>query len=280
MQRILLVLIISASVFSLNAQVKKKGELNVMSYNIRYNNPGDSINAWPNRKDWVKDLIRFYDTDILCVQEALSGQVDDILAGSPFAMEGVGRNDGKRAGEFTAIYYNSRRFVKKDAGHFWLSDTPEKPSKGWDAAILRICSWVKLHDKLRKKDFYVFNTHYDHIGKLARIRSSELIKEQIRKIAGSAPVVLTGDLNVTPETEAVKTIKSFLNDTKETSAEPPYGPEGTFNAFNFLAPLKDRIDYIFTSDHFKVIKFGVLSDSKERRYPSDHLPVLARIRIN
>lgn len=276
---IILILLIS-SFINVSAQKKSSGSFNIMSYNIRYNNPGDSINAWPNRKDWVKALVRYYDTDILCIQEGLSGQVDDILSGSVFEMTGVGRTDGKREGEFTSIYYNLKRFMKKDSGHFWLSDTPEKPSKGWDSAILRICSWVKLYDKERKKEFYVFNTHYDHIGVEARNQSSLLIKEQITKIAGNSPVVLSGDLNVTPEMKAVKTIKSFLNDAKEVSQEPTYGPEGTFNGFNFLAPLKNRIDYIFTSKHFNVIKFGILSDSKDRRYPSDHLPVMARIRVD
>ena len=263
----------------LKAQQAPYGSLNVMSYNIRYNNPGDSINAWPNRKEWVKSLVKFYDTDILAIQEGLSEQVDYLQTATGFAVEGVGRNDGKRAGEFVAIYYNPNRFVKQQSGHFWLSETPEVPSKGWDAAILRLCTWIRLYDKIRKQEFVVFNTHYDHMGELARVKSSELIQKQIPLIAGDLPVILTGDLNVTPETEAVATIKTFLNDTRAVSQEPPYGPEGTFNAFKFPAPLKDRIDYIFTSKHFKVLKYGILSDSKAERYPSDHLPVLSRVRI-
>lgn len=253
--------------------------LNVLSYNIRYNNPRDSVNAWPNRKEWVNSLVKFYDTDILCIQEGLSDQVDYLKTSTGFAVEGVGRDDGARAGEFTAIYYNPQRFTKKASGHFWLSDTPEKPSKGWDAAIVRICTWVRLLDRNTKKEFYVFNTHYDHVGVVARTKSSELIKQKISEIARNMPVILTGDLNVTPETESVTTLKTLLNDARAISEEPAYGPDGSFNAFQFTAPLKDRIDYIFTSRNLKVIKYGILSDSKNQRYPSDHLPVFARIRL-
>ncbi|TCC95788.1 endonuclease/exonuclease/phosphatase family protein [Pedobacter hiemivivus] len=260
-----------------NAQRKPANYINVMSYNIRYNNTHDGENAWPNRKDNVKALIKYHDADILCVQEALALQVDQLSENTNYDRVGVGRTDGKREGEFSAIYFDKTRFVKKDGGTFWLSETPEKPSKGWDAAIVRVCTWVKLHDKWNKKDFIVFNTHYDHVGVQARIESAKLIKKKIMEIAPTLPVILTGDLNVTPETEAVATIKTFLTDTKEVTVEPAYGPEGTFNGFKFNAPLKERIDYIFVNKGFNVQKFGVLTDSKDLRYPSDHLPILARL---
>lgn len=256
---------------------QKNQPINIITYNIRLNLASDGINAWPNRKDNVKALVRFYDADILCVQEALPEQFDDLLANSNFDVVGVGRDDGKRKGEFSAVYFNKDRFIKKDGGTFWLSPTPDVPSKGWDAALNRICSWVKLYDKLNKKEFIVFNTHYDHIGVQARIESAKLIKKKIQEIAPTLPVVFTGDLNVTPETEAIATIKSFLIDTKEISIEPPYGPTGTFNAFKWDSPLKDKIDYIFVNKAFKVLKFAVLSDSKDQRYYSDHLPVFARL---
>ena len=262
---------------AVKAQRKPADYLNVMSYNIRYNNTTDGEDAWPNRKDNVKALVKFHDADILCVQEALALQADQLLENTNYEMVGVGRTDGKREGEFSAIYFDKTRFVKKDGGTFWLSDTPEKPSKGWDAAIVRICTWVRLYDKWNKKEFMVFNTHYDHVGVQARIESAKLIKKKIQEIAPKLPVVLTGDLNVTPETEAIATIKTFLSDTKEISIEPAYGPEGTFNSFKWNAPLKDKIDYIFVNKGFKVQKFGVLSDSKNRRYPSDHLPIMARL---
>ncbi len=259
------------------AFAQKNQPINIITYNIRLNLASDGINAWPNRKDNVKALVRFYDTDILCVQEALPEQFDDLLANSNFDVVGVGRDDGKRKGEFSAVYFNKDRFVKKDGGTFWLSTTPDVPSKGWDAALNRICSWVKLYDKANKKEFLVFNTHYDHIGVQARIESAKLLKRKIQEIAPTLPVVFTGDLNVTPETEAIATIKSFLIDTKDISVEPPYGPTGTFNAFKWDSPLKDKIDYVFVNKGFKVQKFAVLSDSKDQRYYSDHLPIFVRL---
>jgi endonuclease/exonuclease/phosphatase family metal-dependent hydrolase len=253
--------------------------LNLMSYNIRYNTANDGVNAWPNRKDWVKDLVEYYGTDILCVQEALQGQVEDLLKDSRFELEGVGRDDGKTKGEYTAIFYNKNRFKKQQSGTFWLSDTPEKPSKGWDAQIIRICTWVKLFDSNTKKELLVFNTHYDHMGVKAREQSSELLKEKIPQIAGKLPVILTGDLNTTPDTEPISVLKSFLKDSKEISKTKPYGPEGTFNGFKFNADLKDRIDYVFVNDKVNVLKHATVSDSKDQRYPSDHLPVLVKVSL-
>lgn len=258
---------------------KKETPINVITYNIRYNNPGDGLNAWPNRKDNVKALVKFHDTDILCVQEALAEQFDALSENTNFDFVGVGRDDGKRKGEFSAIFFDKTRFVKKDGGTFWLSETPDVPSKGWDAVLPRICSWVKLYDKLNKKEFIVFNTHYDHVGVKARIESAKLIKQKIQEIAPRLPVIYTGDLNVTPETDAIATIKSFLQDAKEITTEAPYGPAGTFNNFDFNNELKNRIDYVFVNKGFKVQKFAVLSDSKDKRYFSDHLPVFVRLRF-
>ncbi|WP_421940787.1 endonuclease/exonuclease/phosphatase family protein [Pedobacter sp.] len=258
---------------------KKSAPINVITYNIRLNVASDGINAWPNRKDNVKALVKFHDADILCVQEALPEQFDALLENSNFDVIGVGREDGKRKGEFSAVYFDKDRFTKKEGGTFWLSQTPDVPSKGWDAALNRVCSWVKLYDKLNKKEFIVFNTHYDHIGVQARIESAKLLKQKIQQIAPNLPVIFTGDLNVTPETEAIATIKSFLSDSKAISVEPPYGPDGTFNAFDFNSDLKNRIDYVFVNQKFQVQKYAVLTDSKDKRYYSDHLPVFVRLYI-
>ncbi|SFH18838.1 endonuclease/exonuclease/phosphatase family protein [Pedobacter insulae] len=258
---------------------QKNHPLNVITYNIRYSNDTDGANVWEKRKENVKALVKFYDTDILCVQEALSDQFDYLLAGTNFDVVGAGRDDGQRKGEFSAIYFNKDRFIKKDGGIFWLSATPDVPSKGWDAALNRVCSWVKLYDKSNKKEFLVFNTHYDHVGVQARIESAKLIKQKIQEIAPKLPVIFTGDLNVTPETEAIATIKSFLTDAKDISLEPHYGPNGTFNSFNFNSELKNRIDYIFVNKGFKVLKHATLSDSKDQRYYSDHLPVFVKLKF-
>ncbi|MCJ0742747.1 endonuclease/exonuclease/phosphatase family protein [Pedobacter montanisoli] len=255
----------------------QKQPINVLTYNIRLNTSNDGENAWPNRQENVKALIKFHDIDILGVQEALPEQFDFLSAMPNFEAFGVGRDDGKRQGEFSALFFNKQRFIKRDGGTFWLSETPETPSKGWDAALNRICTWLRLYDKQNKKEFLVFNTHYDHKGVQARIQSALLIKQKIQQIAPKLPVVFMGDLNVTPETEAVATIKSFLQDSKEITEEPPYGPNGTFNDFNYSSPLKKRIDYIFVNNAFKVVKYAVLTDSKDQRFFSDHLPVFVKI---
>lgn len=272
---VLLICIVALSSFAQNKNVP----FNLLTYNLRLNTAVDGENAWPNRKDNVKALIRFHDIDILCVQEALAVQYDDLKKNTDFKVEGGGRDDGKRKGEFSAIFYNENRFTKKDGGTFWLSETPNVPSKGWDAALNRVCSWVKLFDKVNKNEFVVFNTHYDHKGVQARIESAKLIKQKIQEMAPNIPVIFTGDLNVTPETEAISTIKSFLTDAKDITEEPPYGPDGTFNSFNFNSDLKDRIDYVFVNNQVKVQKYAVLTDSKNKRYFSDHLPVFARLLI-
>lgn len=275
MKKIVAILWLVVAGFQVQAQ--KNQAINVITYNIRYATEKDGAHAWSKRKDNVKALVKFHDTDILCTQEALAEQYDFILENSDFEAVGAGRDDGKRKGEFSPIYYNKNRFNKKDGGVFWLSQTPDVPSKGWDAMFNRVCTWVRLYDKLNKKEFLVFNTHYDHVGVQARIESAKLIKQKIQEIAPKLPVIYTGDLNVTPETDAIATIKSFLSDSKEVSVEPPYGPEGTFNGFDFNSPLKNRIDYIFVNKGFKVQKYGVLTDSKDQKYFSDHLPVFAKL---
>ena len=251
--------------------------IRLATYNIRYNNAKDGINAWPNRKDKVLALIRFHELDIVCVQEALADQYDEIEKGTGFAAFGAGRDDGLRKGEFAPIFYNKNRFEQRAAGVFWLSETPDKPSKGWDAALNRVCTWLHLYDKANKKVFMVFNTNYDHVGVQARIEAAKLIKTKINELAKGVPIVFAGDLNVKPDSEAISTIKTFLFDTKERSEQLPYGPDGTFNAFNFNSPLQDRIDYVFINDFFRVQKYAVLSDNSDLRYYSDHLPVMVKL---
>ncbi len=279
MKKIILLLYITLT-FLTQVFAQRNQPINIISYNIRYNNAGDGINAWPNRKENVKALLNFYDADLVGVQEAMAEQFDYLKEDSVFDAVGVGREDGIRKSEFSGIYFRRDRFEKRAAGNFWLSTTPDVPSRGWDAALNRICTWVKLYDKLNKREFIFFNTHFDHVGVQARIESAKLIKLKIQEIAPKLPVIFSGDLNVTPETEAISTIKTFLIDTKEISIETPYGPIGTFNSFDWNAKLDKKIDYIFVNKAFKVQKFAVLSDSKSQRYPSDHLPIYAKLFFN
>ena len=259
---------------------QKKTPIIVGTYNVRYNTPNDGINAWPNRKEDVKALIRYHEFDMFGVQEALRGQLNDIAELPEFAFFGAGRDDGKEAGEHSAIFYKKDRFKVQQSGNFWLSETPEKPSKGWDAKCCnRICSWVKFRDLTTKKEFFFFNVHFDHQGVEARRQSGKLMVQRIKEIAKNETVICTGDFNSTPETEQIQAMQTILKDAKSISELPPYGPEGTFNSFKFDAPMKHRIDYIFVGDKVKVQKYAVLTDAKEQRYPSDHQPVVARVVI-
>lgn len=258
-----------------------KTPLKVASYNLRMDTPRDSLNAWPNRKENVKALIQYHDFDIIGTQEGFKHQLDDLLEMPGYAYFGAGREDGQDAGEHSAVLYKTDRFKVLDSGDFWLSETPEKPGLGWDATCCnRISSWAKLTDKESKKEFFVFNVHFDHQGVIARKESGKLMVEKIKEIAGDAPVVCTGDFNSTPDTEQIQSLSNLLNDAYTVTQLPPYGPIGTFNGFRFNAPLKNRIDYIFVSEHFEVSKYASLTDAKDQRYPSDHLPVVADLHFS
>jgi endonuclease/exonuclease/phosphatase family metal-dependent hydrolase len=252
----------------------------VASYNLRYHTANDGVNAWPNRKEMVKNLVRYHEFDLFGTQEGLRHQLND-LAGLPaFAFVGKGRDDGKEAGEHSAIFYRKDRFRLVQSGDFWLSQTPDRPSLGWDATCCnRICSWARFKDLQTGREFYCFSAHFDHQGIEARRQSGKLMVEKIKQIAGDAPVVFVGDLNSTPDTEQVQTLQTFLQDAFLVSATPPYGPVGTFNGFKTDAPLENRIDYVFVSKGIRVLKYGVLTDQLQQRYPSDHLPVVAKILI-
>jgi endonuclease/exonuclease/phosphatase family metal-dependent hydrolase len=255
--------------------------INIISYNIRFNNPGDGVNAWPNRSSQVAALLSFHQADIFGLQEALIGQIEDIQAQMPqMKWVGVGRDDGEKAGEFSPLFYNSEKFTALKSGGFWLSETPEKPGLGWDAACNRVCSWLLLKENKSKKKFMVFNTHFDHMGVKARTESAKLILKKIKALNPSGfPVILTGDFNLTPEQEPISVIKSELQDSRSITKQAAYGPTGTFNGFKFDSPLKDRIDYVFVSNSIEVKRYGALTDSKDLRYPSDHLPVFVNLEL-
>lgn len=251
----------------------------LITYNIRMNTAGDGEHAWPNRKEDVAMLFKFHRADIFCVQEALPDQMDDLEAAFPsFTFEGVGRDDGKREGEFSAVFYNTKRFTKLSGGTFWLSETPEVCSFGWDAACRRVCSWVKLKENTSDQVLFVFNTHFDHKGEEARKESARLILQKVDEIAkGSGSVVLCGDFNLPPESAPVGLITEKLNDAFEVSALPAYGSVATYHGFTYDDPPQKRIDYVFVSSDVKVLRYGALTDSRDRVFFSDHLPVLVSL---
>ena len=273
----LLVLIVLVSCSS------EMGNLNIMTYNIRYNNPNDGENQWSHRKEFLSNQIAFNEVDIFGIQEGLNDQVtylDSVFVHYNYI--GVGRDDGKTKGEYSAIFYNSKKFKVLENNTFWLSETPNEISVGWDASMERICTYGLFETIATKQQFFVFNTHFDHIGTEARIKSVELILQKITEFNSSNfPVLVLGDFNLTPETGPIQQLSKALNDSKKVSNLTPFGPEGTFNGFNFNVPITARIDYIFTSkNNISVEKYAVLSDSKDCKYPSDHLPVFIEIKLN
>jgi endonuclease/exonuclease/phosphatase family metal-dependent hydrolase len=253
--------------------------LTVMSYNIRYATDRDGENSWSQRKNWLADQVRFYGPTVLGIQEGLFTQVrflDSSLV--DYAYLGVGRDDGARGGEFSAVYYDTTRLELLRAGTFWLSPTPDRPSVGWDAALERICSYGRFRDRVSGTPFWVFNTHFDHVGVAARAESVRLILDRINTLNTSKdPVVLTGDLNLEPAAAPIRWLSERLADTREVATDLVFGPVGTFNGFQFDRAPTRRIDYVFVSPGVRVSRYAVLSDSQELRYPSDHLPVWAEI---
>lgn len=272
----LLLLILAFTSFPAISQTK------IMSYNVRFANENDGENSWSFRKDYITNQLKFYEPPILGVQEAVLEQLEYFKERLPeYNYFGAGRDDGKDAGEFSAIFYDTGKFDVQEQGTFWLSETPDKVSVGWDAALPRVCTYGKFRDKKSGENFWVFNTHFDHIGEKARQESSKLILRKIEELnSDGLPVILMGDFNLEPKTESIRILASIMNDSKEVSTKVSFGPEGTFNAYEFCEPATRRIDYIFTSKYdIEVLKYGVLTDSKDLKYPSDHFPVLVEFQI-
>ena len=252
----------------------------ILSFNIRYDNPNDGENAWPNRKEKVANTILFHNADIIGLQEVLKHQLEDLehLLPEKYSWEGVGRTDGKEKGEYSPIFYNKEKFEKLESETFWLSETPYKiGSKGWDAALPRIVTWIKFKERESGKEFYVFNTHFDHRGDTARMESAKLIVSKIEEIADNFPVVLTGDFNVEPSSEPYQILVQNLTNVQTISKLPWVGSEGTFNGFDNPSNEWRAIDFIFVKGNLEVDKAGTLSTSWDGFYASDHFPIFAEI---
>ena len=255
-------------------------EIAVLSYNIRYNSSGDGLDLWDLRKTELVDQIKQLDPMSFGVQEATLTQMKDLEAGLPdYDYVGVGRDDGATKGEFSAIFYKRSELKVLQDDTFWLSETPEKLSVGWDAALPRICTYAKFELISSKKRFWHFNTHFDHIGETARVESAKLIVSKITALVGDGEgLVLSGDFNAEPHKEPIL----FLNHSYEDPADRVklQGPIGTFSGFQLDALLDRRIDYIFTKN--VEIKTYQHLDTKRAndRWISDHLPVLLSFDLN
>ena len=261
----------------------KTQSLKVMTYNIRLDVAVDGENAWPLRKQFLTSQIQFYEPDIFGVQEAKPNQVIHIANElAQYSDVGIGR-EGEAKGESSNIFYKKDRFILKESNTFWLSQTPNIISKGWDAAFNRVCTYALLNDKKTKKNIWVFNTHLDHVGEVAKTKGIELILSKIAQLnTKNYPVIFMGDFNSEPNSKRMIALKNQMNDCRDISEEKPFGPSGTFNGFNHNEPVTLLIDYIFVSKNnkLKIKKYAILSDSKDLKYPSDHLPVYVELSYN
>ena len=292
--------------FLMMALAASAQDLVVCSYNIRNVNRGDDKdgNGWKTRYEYLCQQIEFEDPGLFGCQEVKKEQLDDMIARMPeYAYVGVGRDDGKEAGEYSPVFYKKDRYVLLESGTFWLAEDPTKPVLGWDAACKRVCSWGHFRDKKTKHTFYFFNTHMDHIGVTARREGAKLIVSKMRELMKkNDPVILTGDFNVdqTSEPYQVFTNSGFLKDCY-VAAHYRFATNGTFNDFDPLKCSNSRIDHIFVSKSFKVERYAILTNGywdgvnmdavkpsanapldvvlREgvRRNPSDHYPVVVKL---
>ena len=304
-----LFLLIGLVVLCLSSCTEKKATtaFTVASYNLRQANHGDSIagNGWGKRYPVIAQMVQFYDFDIFGTQECFLHQLENMKSSLPgYDYIGVGRDDGKKQGEHSAIFYRTDKFELMDHGDFWLSETPDVPSKGWVAALPRICSWGHFKFKETGFEFLFFNLHMDHIGKKARVESALLVQNKMKEFNSELPAILTGDFNVDQTHESYHALVSqgVLCDSYE-KAEERFALNGTFNGFNPNTFTESRIDHVFLSPVFHVKEYGVLTDTYrsvkeeaedakvkdapeelmvktyEARVPSDHFPVMVKLEV-
>jgi len=267
-------------------------DIRVMSFNIRNGRAKDEENRWALRKEFVCDVIRECSPDVVGIQEAYRSQLDEFKKRLPeYGEVGVGR-DGWTRGEYSAVLYRHERFSVDESGTFWLSDTPDVPSRHWGNACVRICTWARLVEKTGEKSgdaaLYIFNTHLDHRSQPSREKAVRLIAERIASCAHPDPVVLTGDMNAGERNPAVRFLLDGKGEAGETGPvrlvdsyrvlHPDEKAVGTFHMFTGLAP-GGKIDYVLVPPDAEVLEAEIVRVSREGRFPSDHFPVTARVRF-
>ena len=264
-----------------NEQQTKSQNLNIMTYNIRLDVASDGENAWTNRKEFLSSQVLFYSPDILGVQEARPNQMTDLKdALKDYKAIGIGR-DGNNKGEYSAIFYNAKKVNVAQENTFWLSETPDTISKGWDAAFPRICTYGLFTVLENNQKIWVFNTHLDNDGNEAQLQGMQLILKKMAVLnTDGFPVIIMGDFNVEPTSELIANLKQTMSDSRD-QAKIVFGSNGTFNGFKFKELVSRRIDYILLSKSFKISveKYGVLTSSIDLKYPSDHFPVLVELTL-
>lgn len=272
--------------FPLSLTAQKSGQIKVMSWNIRLDTPADGQNQWKFRKSGVCDLIMDESPDLLGIQEAMHNQMKDMRSGlKGYKSIGVARDDGRKAGEYSALFYQKSRFRSLRSGTFWLSETPDKPgSRGWDAACNRVVTWSVFRDKVTGRKFLLMNTHFDHVGDTARIESAALIIRKSASLAGKLPVILSGDFNVTDKHRAYRILtwadnENIFTDTRKKAGAEITGPDYTYIGFSNQFEAKDQIDFIFATHEFRVFSHQIPDFREKAFYLSDHLPVIAILEL-
>lgn len=293
---------------SMGSHAQETLNLKIGTYNIRVDNPHDDQtgNGWLQRLPYVASLIHWESPDVFGAQEVRHNQLEGMLSQLPgYTYFGVGRDDGKQAGEFEPVFYKKDKFNLLGGGNFWLSPTPDKPSMGWDAAYMRICSWAKLQDKKTKKIFWFFNLHMDNIGVVARRESARLVLKKMKEIAGNGTAFLVGDFNVDQHNEILGILNdsNYLKDSYELAKRKMVW-NGSFNNFEPTEWSDNRIDHVFVTKGVAVSDYAVLTDTYrvpmpandprirnfdatkgdinpnfEIKLPSDHYPIFERVEI-
>lgn len=260
-----------------------QSNVKLMSYNIRYDITTSNASPWTERHTAIASQINRFDADIVGMQEVLEHQREQLLSDLPgFASIGVGRDDGQKAGEYAPIFYKAERFRLLNSGTFWLSPTPDVPSKGWDAALNRICTFAQFFDLESKESFWVFNTHFDHVGEVARMKSSVLILQKMQEVTNGTrqAVIFCGDLNLSDDHPTITFLQSQMKDALLCSKQVKSDMNKTFNNFDLAMEASKRIDYIFTNKKVTVLTFETIVERFGVSYPSDHFPIFVSWKFN
>lgn len=268
---ILLLVCLSLSSFPVHGE-NYETEITICSFNIRGSNMDTGVNAWSNRKKMVIREFSNYQYDIVCMQEPLIDQIQDFLSIGIYEWLGVSGQGTPDSDVFTPIFYNKKKLNVLDYGTFWLSETPNVVSRGWDGKFPRICTWAKFRDIENCRSFYVFNTHLDHVGEVAKLEGARLICRKIKEMTAEEAVFITGDMNSTPETPPIHTFLSEFSNSREIATEKS-GPAGTAHSYGKLYP-PSQIDYIFVNEYISVTKAITITKNSNPVYMSDHYPIV------